>query len=149
MRLNTGDVANVNPYHYVLHCLSGKWKMTLVHEIYACGRIRFNETLRTLPISEKVLSQQLQELCEDGIVMRKAYGTVPPMVEYYLTPNGERLIPAMDLLFIWAIRRMDEKCISIDKNAFSVHKSEKYVAALQDIMEDNGFWPEVHEEEQY
>ena len=48
-----------NPYHYALHCLGGKWKMTILHEIYTYGVIHFNKTLKVLPISEKVLSQQL------------------------------------------------------------------------------------------
>ena len=48
-----------NPYHYVLHCIGGKWKMTILHEIYTYGSIRFNQTLKILPISEKVFSQQL------------------------------------------------------------------------------------------
>ena len=50
-----------NPYHYTLHCLGGKWKMTILHEIHTYGKIHFNETLKVLPISEKVLSQQLKE----------------------------------------------------------------------------------------
>jgi len=55
-----------NPYHYVLHCIGGKWKMTILHEIYTYGSIRFNQTLKILPISEKVFSQQLKELVEAG-----------------------------------------------------------------------------------
>lgn len=56
----------VNPYHYALHCIGGKWKMTILHEIYTFGKIRFNQTLKQLPISEKVLAQQLRELMRDG-----------------------------------------------------------------------------------
>ena len=137
----------VNPYHYVLNCIGGKWKMTILHEIYARGRIRFNQTLRILPISEKVFSQQLRELVEDGLIQRTSYNTMPPKVEYTLTPIGERLIPALDILYIWSIRRMDERGIPIDANAFSVHKASRYVSALEDIMEANGFWPEHPEEE--
>ena len=48
-----------NPYHYALHCIGGKWKMTILHEIETYGSIHFNQTLKVLPISEKVLSQQL------------------------------------------------------------------------------------------
>ena len=50
-----------NPYHYVLHCIGGKWKMTILHEIHTYGSIRFNQTLKALPISEKVFSQQLRD----------------------------------------------------------------------------------------
>ena len=70
-----------NPYHYVLHCIGGKWKMTILHEIYTYGSIRFNQTLKILPISEKVFSQQLRELVEAGLIRRISYDTVPPKVE--------------------------------------------------------------------
>ena len=118
-----------NPYHYVLHCIGGKWKMTSLHEIYTYGSIRFNQTLKILPISEKVFSQQLKELVEAGLIRRISYDTVPPKVEYVLTPSGEQLIPALDILYIWSIRQMHDRRIPIDADAFVVHKSEKYVDA--------------------
>ena len=130
-----------NPYHYVLHCIGGKWKMTILHEIYTYGSIRFNQTLKLLPISEKVFSQQLRELTEAGLIRRISYDTVPPKVEYVLTPSGEQLMPALDILYIWSVRRMDVLGIPIDADAFGVHKSESYVNALKDIMDANNFWP--------
>lgn len=130
-----------NPYHYVLHCIGGKWKMTILHEIYTYGSIRFNQTLKSLPISEKVFSHQLRELMEDGLIRRVSYDTVPPKVEYILTPAGESLIPALDSLYIWSIHRMDELGATIDPDAFVVHKDVKYTDALKDIMEANGFTP--------
>ena len=130
-----------NPYHYVLHCIGGKWKKTILHEIYTYGSIRFNQTLKILPISEKVFSQQLKELVEAGLIRRISYDTVPPKVEYVLTPSGEQLIPALDILYIWSIRQMHDRRIPIDADAFVVHKSEKYVDALGDIMRENNFWP--------
>ena len=126
-----------NPYHYVLHCIGGKWKMTILHEIYTYGSIRFNQTLKILPISEKVFSQQLKELVEAGLIRRISYDTVPPKVEYVLTPSGEQLIPALDILYIWSIRQMHDRRIPIDADAFVVHKSATYVDALGDIMREN------------
>ena len=132
-----------NPYHYALHCLGGRWKMTILHEIYTYGSIRFNQTLKVLPLSEKVLSQQLKELIADGLVERIVDGeSFPPSTLYVLTEEGGGLIPALDMLYIWAIRRMNMSGIPIDADAFVVHQSEKYVSALGDIMEANGFWPE-------
>jgi DNA-binding HxlR family transcriptional regulator len=78
-----------NPYHYALHCIGGKWKMTLLHEMFTFGKIHFNQTLKVLPISEKVLSQQLKELTEDGLVQRIVNGdTYPPTITYVLTTEG-------------------------------------------------------------
>lgn len=141
MRRLPGQDGPMNPYHYVLHCIGGKWKMTILHEIYTFGKIRFNSTIKQLPISEKVLSQQLRELIEDGLVRRVPYDTMPPKVEYELTPCGERIIPALDILYIWSIRQMDQREIPIDADNFVVHKSEKFVDALGDIMVANQFWP--------
>ncbi len=134
-----------NPYHYALHCLGGKWKMTILHEIYTYGVIHFNKTLKVLPISEKVLSQQLKELIQDGLVERiVSIDTFPPSTDYVLTEEGRQLIPALDILYIWSIRRMDANHIPIDADAFVVHKSEKYVDALGDIMRANCFWPQMN-----
>lgn len=131
-----------NPYHYALHCIGGKWKMTILHEIYTYGKIRFNQTLKVLPISEKVLSQQLKELTEDGLVQRIVNGnTYPPTISYVLTTVGERLLPVLDILYIWSIQEMDRREIPIDADAFVVHTSQKYVDALKDIMDANDFWP--------
>lgn len=132
-----------NPYHYALHCIGGKWKMTILHEIHTWGKIHFNQTLKVLPISEKVLSQQLKELIEDGLVQRIVDGdTFPPTIDYVLTNEGAKLIPVLDILYIWSIRQMDSKNIPIDADAFVVHKSEKYVNELKDIMAAHDFWPD-------
>jgi len=130
--------APTNPYHYALHCIGGKWKMTILHEIYTFGKIHFNSTLKVIPVSEKVLSQQLKELVEDGLVQRIVDGnTYPPTIQYVLTKEGEQLVPALDMLYIWSIRQMDARNIPIDADAFVVHQSEKYVNALKDIMDEN------------
>lgn len=125
----------VNPYHYVTNRISGKWKMTLLHHIHHYGKIRFNETKKTLGVSEKVLSQQLKELTQDGLIERIQYNTIPLKVEYILTPLGEDLIPALDILYIWSIRRMAELNIPIDPDAFIVHTEGKYEDQLRDIMD--------------
>ncbi|MBR6950321.1 MAG: helix-turn-helix transcriptional regulator [Oscillospiraceae bacterium] len=124
-----------NPYHYALHCLGGKWKMTILHEIHTYGTIHFNQTLKVLPLSEKVLSQQLKELVRDGLVRRTVNADAyPPTTDYELTEEGERLIPALDMLYIWSIRQMSDRDIPIDADAFVVHAAEKYVRELKDIM---------------
>lgn len=126
----------MNPYQYIQKCIGGKWKMTILHEIDNAGSIRFNHGGRVLPISEKVLSQQLRELVADGLVKRIVYDVVPPKVCYELTPLGKKLMPALDELYIWSIRRMHELSIPIDQEAFVVHNAQKYWDALGDIMEN-------------
>lgn len=131
-----GEKQAVNPYQYVQKCIGGKWKMTILHEIDTAGSIRFNHAVRVFPMSEKVLSQQLRELVDDGLVRRIVYDVVPPKVCYELTPAGKRLMPALDALYIWSVRRMDEQGMPIDSDAFVVHRSQKYLDALADIMEN-------------
>lgn len=113
--------------------------MTILHHIHFYGSIRFNETRKTLPISEKVLAEQLRELADDGLVERIQYNTIPLKVEYVLTQLGKDLIPALDILYIWSIRRMHELGISIDPDAFVVHTGEPYMGELSAIMQELGY----------
>ena len=108
--------------------------MTILHHIHHYGKIRFNETKKTLGVSEKVLSQQLKELTADGLVERIQYNTIPLKVEYILTPLGQDLIPALDILYIWSVRRLAELKLPIDPDAFKVHTEMKYEDQLMDIM---------------
>ncbi|WP_300754453.1 helix-turn-helix domain-containing protein [uncultured Brachyspira sp.] len=127
----------VNPYLYAMKIISGKWKTTILHHIHANGYIRFNQTKKTLPISEKVLSQQLKELEKDGLVERIQYQVMHLKVKYILTPIGQELIPALDIIYIWSIKRMHERNIPIDPDAFDVHKDKKYIEELGAIMKAN------------
>lgn len=127
---------SVNPYHYIQQCIGGKWKMTILHEIDTKGSIRFNHAMRVFPLSEKVLSQQLKELVDDGLVKRIVYDVTPPKVCYELTGAGRDIMPTLDALYIWSIRRMDELGIPIDSDAFVVHQAGKYMDSLRDVMEN-------------
>lgn len=141
MRQESQTAAPVNPYHYIVHCIGGKWKMTILHEIHTFGNIRFSRTLKQIPISEKILSQQLQEMVKDGIVRRISYDTVPPKTEYVLTEKGAELIPMLDMLYIWSIKKMQQDGIPIDIDNFVVHTSDHYVDAIGDVMEAYAFSP--------
>ncbi|WP_312648630.1 winged helix-turn-helix transcriptional regulator [Aminipila sp.] len=125
-----------NPYQYALSCLGGKWKMTILHHIHHHGVIRFSKTKKTLPVSEKVLSQQLKELMEDGLIERIQYNTIPLKVEYILTPAGERIIPALDMIYMWSIERMRQLNIEIDPDAFLVHTQKKYHKCVSEIIDN-------------
>ena len=63
---------------------------------------RFAELRRQIPvITEKMLTQQLRELEEHGIIRRQVYAVVPPRVEYSLTPYGRTLRPITELMCAW------------------------------------------------
>lgn len=124
-----------NPYLYALSCISGKWKMSILNHINYYGFIRFSKTKKTFPVSEKVLSQQLKELVADGLVERIQYNEVPLRVEYHLTDAGKKIIPALDLIYVWSINRMRELGIEIDPDAFVVHPETKYEVALKKFLD--------------
>ena len=66
------------------------------------GSKRYGELRRSLSkVTHKMLTQQLRELEQDEIIMRKVYAEVPPKVEYSLTLLGESIIPVIDLLREW------------------------------------------------
>jgi DNA-binding HxlR family transcriptional regulator len=80
---------------------------------------RFNELRRALPgISQKMLTQQLYELEENGLVSRKVIPDIPPKVEYSLTTYGQTLGPLFDVMFEWgAIHRAKRKTLQSNKTA--------------------------------
>ncbi len=69
----------------------------------AKGPRRFGELRRDIAgISPKVLTQKLRELERDGVLTRRIYASVPPKVEYRLTPLGETLIGLLDAIRVWS-----------------------------------------------
>jgi DNA-binding HxlR family transcriptional regulator len=88
-----------------LKVLEGRWKLTILFELFGDRTLRFSELERAIPgITQKMLIQQLRELERDGVVARTVHPVVPPKVEYRLTPGGEELCPALDELLFWAQR---------------------------------------------
>ena len=87
--------------------LSGKWKGFILWELETHGVRRFAELRRGMPgVSEKMLTQHLRELEEDGLVHREVYAEVPPRVEYSLTDDGRTLNRALEPLGAWGVDRM-------------------------------------------
>ena len=84
-----------------LAIIGGKWKILILYHLCA-GTQRFNEVRRLLPdITQRMLTLQLRELEDDGIVHREVYPQVPPKVEYSLTAFGKTLIPVIEVMDAW------------------------------------------------
>jgi len=95
-----GKIFN-NPVELSLEIIGGKWKILIIWRLKE-GSKRYSELRRSLSkITHKMLTQQLRELEQDEIIVRKVYPEVPPKVEYSLTLLGESLIPVIDLLSEW------------------------------------------------
>ncbi|GGJ06000.1 winged helix-turn-helix transcriptional regulator [Paenibacillus hunanensis] len=89
------------PVEYTLDVIGGKWKGVLLYHMIE-GPIRFNEFRRICPtITQRMLTLQLRELEEDGIVNREVYPQVPPKVEYSLSEFGSTLVPIILEMKTW------------------------------------------------
>ncbi|WP_083732726.1 winged helix-turn-helix transcriptional regulator [Spirosoma montaniterrae] len=72
--------------------ISGKWRLSLIYSLRG-GTLRYGEIRRMHPqISEKVLVYELKDLTELGAVERIAYRSMPPRVDYKLTPKGQLVL---------------------------------------------------------
>lgn len=87
-----------------LKIIGGRWKVLIIRELMSDVK-RFGELQRALPgITQKMLTQQLREMEEDGIIHREVYAQIPPKVEYSLTPLGISLKPILYAMHEWAIK---------------------------------------------
>jgi DNA-binding HxlR family transcriptional regulator len=90
------------PVRDVLAHLGDKWS-TLMLLILGTRPHRFGELRRAIPdISQRMLTQTLRDLQRDGLVGRKVFSTVPPGVEYRLTPLGRSLLRPLANVVRWA-----------------------------------------------
>ena len=81
--------------------IGGKWKIIILWYLYH-GPLRFSAIQRILGgITQKMLTQQLRELEETGLVHREVYPVVPPKVEYSLTKEALQLFPALEAMRAW------------------------------------------------
>ncbi|MDE1177128.1 MAG: helix-turn-helix domain-containing protein [Edaphobacter sp.] len=100
-----------------LEVIGGKWKGLLLHQLIEHDTQRFGELQSLKPkLSARILTAQLQELEEDGIVVRKAFPVVPPKVEYSLSDYGKTLVPLVRMLQTWGDadqQRRNEKSLEL------------------------------------
>ncbi|VBB05080.1 Hypothetical protein LUCI_0286 [Lucifera butyrica] len=84
-----------------LALIGGKWKSLILWHLGE-QTLRFSELRKLLPqVTQKMLTQQLRELEENGLVHRFIYTQIPPKVEYSLTPAGKSLLPILATLCQW------------------------------------------------
>ena len=92
------------PVEYSLDLLGGKWTLPIIHVLVNKETIRFKELERAITgITPKMLTAQLKHLEENGLVRRLVYATVPPRVEYSLTPVGRSIRPMILELEKWGL----------------------------------------------
>lgn len=99
-----------------LQVFGGKWKPIILWEMEN-GTLRFGELKRRITgITQKMLTQQLRELEEEGIIWRRVYAEVPPHVEYGITDYGKTLRPILDEMAKWGVNHQPKQKIISIKN---------------------------------
>jgi len=95
------------PAEVTLEIIGGKWK-TLILCHLQLGPKRTSELKRAMPdITQKMLTQQLRELEDDGIIVRTVYNQVPPKVVYELSDLGKTLQDILDTLCAWGEKYLE------------------------------------------
>jgi len=92
-----------------LEVIGGKWKPVILFHL-TFGKKRNSELKNLIPaITQKMLSQQLRDLQEEGIILRISYNEVPPKVEYELTEYGWSLKELLHLMCRWGDTHIERK----------------------------------------
>ncbi|HEU0251645.1 MAG TPA: helix-turn-helix domain-containing protein [Pyrinomonadaceae bacterium] len=89
------------PLTAALAAIGGKWKLIIIYWLAESPK-HFAALRKAMPgISQKVLTQQLRELVNDGIVNREPKGAVPAPVEYSLSDYGRSVLPLVEGVRVW------------------------------------------------
>lgn len=95
------------PVETTLSVIAGRWKIIIIYYLMD-GPKRFNELQRLLGnITHRTLTQQLRELQQSGLVLRKDYKEIPPRVDYRVSELGKTLKPVLDALHVWGEQHPD------------------------------------------
>ena len=91
------------PVETTLMLIGDKWKVLILRDLMD-GTKRFGERKKSIgTVSQKVLTAQLRDMEEKGLLTRKVYAEVPPRVEYTLTETGYSLKPVLDSMWAWGL----------------------------------------------
>jgi DNA-binding HxlR family transcriptional regulator len=101
MRFENCDCSRGCPVEATLERIGGKWKGIVLYHLLE-GTKRYNELKRDVGnVSQRMLTKQLRELENDGLIVRKVFPVVPPHVEYSLSEKGRTLEPILLALRDW------------------------------------------------
>lgn len=97
------------PVETTLMLIGNKWKVLIIRDLLT-GTKRFGELKKSIgKVSQKVLTTQLRDMEEDGLISRKIYAEVPPRVEYSLTEFGKSLQPILNAMLQWGTEYKEKK----------------------------------------
>lgn len=115
--------------NYLLKVVSGKWKISIIcalgiKDYRYLELLKYENKANHAQISKKVLTEQLNQLEQNGIVTKTSYGTIPPKVVYSLTPIGKQLSEDLTRLNFLGekLARVNQDPIVFDINANQIKK---------------------------
>ena len=98
------NICNTLPFGYTKSLIEGKWKMDILFNVWKRETLRYNELQKILDgVTHKMLSTQLKELVNDGLLIRTEYTQIPPKVEYSLSEIGKKFAPVLESIKIWGL----------------------------------------------
>jgi DNA-binding HxlR family transcriptional regulator len=97
------------PIDAMLSVIDGRWKGTILWRLSE-GPMRTSELRRSIPeITERMLIRHLQELVQDGILLRHQDATHPRQVHYSISPYGESLVPVLEVICAWGRQHLQRR----------------------------------------
>lgn len=109
-----GDAELHCPVEATLGMIGGKYKTLILWKLIS-GPMRFSELRRAVPAATpKMLTQQLRELENDGLVHREIFPVIPPRVEYSLTEFGQSIRPVLESMYEWGSRCLERRGLKVN-----------------------------------
>lgn len=106
--MEIGNKRYICSLDYAMEIIKGKWKAVIICHLNDSSS-RFLELQRRLSgVSQKVLTEKLNQMIEDRIIEKVVYPEMPPRVEYKLTEQGKKLFKILNTLQIWADEYIEE-----------------------------------------
>ena len=111
---------SICPVETTLSLIGGKYKALILWHLSA-GTLRFSQLQKAVTATPRMLTLQLRELENDGLISRTVYPEVPPRVEYAMTDLGRSLMPILVAMRDWGAEYMKSKdqkpcCFMMEKD---------------------------------
>lgn len=101
-------------FELTLELIGGKWKSLIIWKLQEKEVLRYGELSREVKgITQKMLTQQLKEMEENNLIVRKEYSQIPPKVEYSLTEYGKELSNIFIAMKDWGYKYAQENNIEV------------------------------------